>query len=281
MFKTSAYMAKQKHYLEGEFIMKELLQKVTETINKRRVTVFRREKEKRRCTSGPECYIQITDSKHSNGNKEIIAISVEDWLLERDKMIRDGYADKNSTDLCTHLNREFPEGNWQKNASQRPFDTYSVSMLVAIELKGLTNEVGSRTRSRKSKDQLVMNATLYATEAYVRDVVPKHKHHLYTEEQLDMMMDVIVVCFERMRGSGRLLGYKIVDGAYWDIDYKTQKDCWEAFGQLNDEDTKAVLYQLMSERYPNSVFWKGLANNTLDINMDFRKLITIKNPINN
>jgi hypothetical protein len=253
--------------------MKAILEKVGKT----KMSVVMRTK-KKRCTSGPKCQIQITDSKHSNGNKEIVAISVEDWLLERDKMLSDGYADRNSSDLSKHLNREFQGAEWTKNSSQSPYDTYSVAMRVAVELKGLDNVYGKRSGNPMTKNKIVMNASLYSDEVLVRNVIPTKYHYKYTDDVLNSFMDVLVVCFEREKSNGSLLGYKIVDGNYWNISYQIQEDCRKMFGQLNTPEMRAVILGSLIQLYGNSCA-QAMADGTIKAELLFRKLISVENPI--
>lgn len=91
------------------------------------------------CVKKKECKIRIIDGVHSGGLKECVAISVEDYLkIKVGSSWETGNInhDVNSEDLAGYLNSVFPnEAPWVVNHSQSAFDIYSLSALVAVELK--------------------------------------------------------------------------------------------------------------------------------------------------
>lgn len=223
----------------------------------------------------PHNTIQIAPSKHSKGNKELVASVIEDFLIEYGKIFSSSYQDSHSSLLRDRLASEFPMYTWHKNSSQHPFDIYSVDAGIAIENK--SHKVGKNSTGFGYKNNLVVNATLYPSEARVSDIVPKRcwKHH--SAAALDSFMDVLIVIADKTK-TNNLVRYKIVDGNYWGIDYDIFQACSEFFNQLNDPEIKNGLLDLIINKYDNKLACL-LRNEALPgVKLDLRKLLTVKNP---
>lgn len=219
--------------------------------------------------------IQIGPSKHSNGNKEVVASLINDFLSEHWKIFSEGYRDVHSSLLRDYLANELPNYNWHKNSSQHPFDLYSVEAGVAIENK--SHKVGKTIAGFGYKNNLVVNATLYSDEVLTRDIVPKKYWKNYDEAVLDSFMDVLMVTVDKTK-TNTIVRYKIVDGNYWGVDYDVFQACSNFFSQLNDPEIKNSLLDLIINKYNNKLA-RLLRNEELPgVNLDLRKLLVVKNP---
>lgn len=227
-----------------------------------------------------QCLISIADSKHSSGNKEIVAIAIEDFLLKNFKILSDGYRDTFSTKMCEYLSTEFSEYRWYKNSSQMPFDVYSIDAKVAIENKSSNVNQLKKRKGFGFNDKLVVNATVYPSEAKVKDIVACAKWKNLSEETLESFMDVLVVIVDRASIDGEVIRYRIVDGDYWGISYDVFKGCREMFNSMNEPTMKKHLLETILSHSKDNAFIKGLLSGALpSISFDFRKLISVKNPI--
>jgi len=232
-------------------------------------------------TSSP-CRIKICDGVHSNGNKEITAIAIEDFLMLNCTVLGNGYEDLHSSSMREHLEKEFPDWGWKKNSSQRPFDIYSIEARVAIENKNsnvkLLHDGGTYSKNR----YILTNATIYPNEVKVRDVVPCKFHeyyiNLYGSDILDEFMDVLVVFVDREQKTNKLIRYRIVDGSYWGFEYKDFKGCHRLFDTLNDSDVRRKIIRILSERDPENTFIPKLKDEDDNLKFLLRKLISCKNP---
>ncbi len=223
------------------------------------------------------CFIRLSDSKHSNGNKEIVAISIEDFILGSSSIVSDGYRDTYSSLMVEHLSNEFSEYTWTKNSSQQPFDIYSLDAGIAIENKNQSTLTSSKNQ-RISKNNLVVNATIYPSEAKVKDVLPKKKQLNLSKETLESYMDVLVVVVDKNRKNGKIVRYRIVDGGYWGFDYDDYMGCKEMFPLMNNKFIKKRILSLLQQCAPNNTFIKKALQNDSIIDFNFRKLIYISNP---
>lgn len=222
-----------------------------------------------------QCTIQIKPGECSNGNKELVASSVEEFLNIHGKVFGGGYKDIHSSMMRDHLEAEFPEYDWHKNTSQRPFDIYSIEAGVAIENK--SQQVGTTKDGFGYKGKMVVNATLYPDKAKVKDVVPKSRWRGLDEASLDKFMDVLVVAVDKAK-SKDIVRYKIVDGSYWNVDYPIYSGCSDLFNQINNKETQRRFLELIYEETGNH-FVKAMLDGKLSgVNFDFRKLITVDNP---
>jgi len=223
-----------------------------------------------------DCKIQIKDSVYSKGMKEIAAIAIEDFLLSnKDNFLSDGYEDTNSSNIRNFLEKEFPEFEWTKNHSQSPFDIYSIDALVAIELKSVDVSINKKG-GYSSKKSLVLNATVYPDVALVKDVVTKEMAKNIDKEILNSFMDVILVIVNK--NQNKIVGYKVVDGSFWGINYDIFCGCRDLFSQANNE--LEIFMNYLEKKYSDNAFLKAYNSGQLKgIDFKIRKLISCKNPI--
>lgn len=225
------------------------------------------------------CLIQIVDGVHSKGNKEIIAIALEDFFIKYPNIFSDGYRDTHSSMIREHMEKEFPMYSWRKNSSQTPFDVYSVDALVAIENKTANVNGRKRTNDFCINGKLVTNATIYPDKVKVKDVVPKKSHGKYSSETLEQFMDVLVSVVDKDKKTNTLVRYRIVDGSYWGIDYDTYIGAREFFRVINEKYIKKTLFDLVYKRNPNNIFIKRILTGELPgVSLDLRKLFMVDNP---
>lgn len=212
-------------------------------------------------------FVEIKNGKHSD-IKESVAIVIEDYLKSNAKFYSDGYRDFNSKFLVEYLNGIFLDYDFKKNSSQSVFDIYSIKGKIAIELKS--------SNVRKNKDgeysinrSIITNASVFPKEINIKNVVSKK----YLNADTDFNMDVLVVCVDKFEE--KVIRYCIVDGYWWDIDIEEFVDCRNLFNQMNE--IKDDILKMIVDKYDNKFVKKYME--TDDITIDFRKLITISNPL--
>jgi len=226
----------------------------------------------------PSSYVQVVKGTCSKGNKEEVVLALKDFFSNTPFIPATGFKDSHSTNITAFLNRRFPNLKWKKNASQSPFDCYSVEARIATEHKTKTVEVKKLGGYGCSK-YVPGNASVYPKKAKVKDVVPENEHKNYTEEELDGFMDVIVTFADRDSTTNALVRYAIVDGTYWEIDYETYKGCTEFYGLINSDRVIKIIFAELRCVAPRNKFIKRLANSDLSkTKMDLRKLIQVENP---
>jgi len=222
--------------------------------------------------------IEIVAGEYSSGNKELVAEVIDNYLLSSTEINSNGYTDAHSGNLRDYLNAEFLGFSWVKNSSQSPFDVYCVDARIAIENK--CSKVRRNLDGKHSVSPIVVaNATLYPTVAKVKDVVPKKHQGVLTEAELESFMDVLVVIADKDRDTNDIVRHKIVDGAYWGIDYETYIGCKDLFGQLNDEVSLRMLFETMADKYPDNRFvQRAISGDLPNVISCIRKLFMVKNP---
>lgn len=222
--------------------------------------------------------IEIVAGEYSSGNKELVAEVIDNYLLSLSEIDSNGYTDAHSGNLRDYLNAEFPGFEWVKNSSQAPFDVYCIDARIAIE-----NKCSKVRRNLDGKfgvhQHLIVNATLYPSEAKVKDVVPKKHHKSLTKEELESFMDVLVVVADKDRDTNAVVRHKIVDGAYWGNDYMTYTGCRDFFKQANDEVSLRILFETVADKFPGNVFVRRTIEGDLPtVKSHIRKLLSVKNP---
>jgi hypothetical protein len=210
--------------------------------------------------------IKVTDTE--NQMKVIIAREISNWLSAPDRYWGfNGSIDKNSNRLFDYLTDKFPDYTWTLNHSQGVFDIISLDAKVAIELKS----------ARAGSKQLVTNASIYPDVVSARDALGKG--FKYGNFSLDTRLDVLLVCVERTK-KDKVYDFAIVDGSYWGFTEEDFKACKDLYTQLNLNSFKEKLSELVINEYGNT-FVEKMINSTYGngVNLDFRKLISISNPV--
>lgn len=248
--------------------------KTTKTGSKIQGTIIATPKE----GTKPKSLIKVVKGSCSAGNKEKVIEVIANYFNNTPFVPTSGYKDKQSTDIIELLSRTFPNVTWHKNSSQNPFDGYSVEARVTFESK--IKLVSSTKCGYGVAKNVPGNASIYPTKAKVTDVVPKKEWKLYTPEQLEGYMDVIVLFVDTARDTNTLVRYAIVDGSYWNVDYKTYKGCSELFGLMNDPNVAQTFLDVLRVAAPDNKFVKRLINKNdmTGINLALRKLIHVANP---
>jgi hypothetical protein len=228
-----------------------------------------------------ECRIRITDGINSNGFKELSALAIEEFL---DNSVGKFWStdniknDINSEHIAEYLNSVFPdESPWEVNGSQQPFDMYSLKARVAIELK--SNKTIKNKNSKNSK-YIIANATIYPTQARVRDVVPGNRWDKeWSDAYLNSMLDVLVVVTNKV--NDKLLSFCIVDGSYWGVDIEDFISCRAFFSDINNDAIMTEILRVIIKHNPNQLFAKKILNGDYKdkIMLSLRKLIQVSNPI--
>lgn len=223
--------------------------------------------------------IKLIEGKHSDGNKEVVAEVISNFLSKHPTVYSDGYRDTHSSLMREYLQAVFVDSTWEKNTSQQPFDVYSIDMRVAVENKAKNVPYRKKSNDYGSNSRLVLNATLYPSEVKVKDVVPKNKQAGLSEEVLESFMDVIVVIVDRDKDSNKLVRYSLVDGSYWDVDYNTYIGSKDFYKQSNEEEILKEMLKIIHEKHPDNVFVdRYLSGDLPGVYLYVRKLIMVDNP---
>jgi len=239
----------------------------------------------RDCVDNNEkCKIKIVDGMVSGGNKEMVAITVEDHLLNLQdtgtEWYPQSYNDKNTERLTNYLREEFGNvGEWVINGSQDPFDTYNLNTLVAVELKSEKVSFSKRKNLYHLPKTIIGNATIYPTVAKIKDVVNKKDiDPSWNDEFLNSFMDVMVVIVCVDKRNNLVVDYRIVDGSYWGFNREDFVGCREYFSIINSELDNFNLY--LSRKYLHNPFIQKITNGGYGnfVNLKIRKLISWKAP---
>lgn len=228
-----------------------------------------------------KCNINIKDGKYSGNLKLEVALSIQDFLLNKGTFNNDGYKDTNSTNMRIHLNREFPNLNWIKNGSQKPFDCYSIPALLTVENKGADVTKKKNGTGYSVKKHIMGNGTIYPSSIKVKDVITMSKHKGISEEVLESFMDVLVVGVEREKKTDKIVRYSIVDGDYWGVSYEHycgNRDYFKAINEILSEINELVIKRNMDNKCLRE-YIIALENGSLSgITLALRKLISMNNP---
>ncbi len=210
--------------------------------------------------------IRLVES--DNKLKVIVAREISNWLNAPGRYWGfSGSIDKNSERLFEYLTDKFPDYTWTINHSQGVFDIVSLDAKVVIEVKS--------TRSGNKK--LVTNASIYPDKVIARNIFSKGFN--WGRFSPDTVLDVLLVCVERTR-KDIVYNYAIVDGSYWGFTEEDFKACRILFAQMNNEVFKKKLMSLVLSEYDNP-FVEKIVKGAYGsgVTMDFRKLISISNPV--
>ena len=228
--------------------------------------------------------IIIEDGQVSEGNKELVAISIKTYLknfkINKNKWNPQIFNDKNLTKLVTFLNSQFKNnGKWLVNGSQFPFDIYNLKMKVAVELKSEKSSIFKKRGGYSIPNTILGNATIYPLTAKVKDIVSKTDiDSSWSHEFLNSYMDVLVVVVLRDSGDKTIIDYKIVDGSYWGFDRDDYVGCKEYFSIINSELKTFNIY--LAKKYKHNKFIQKIASNAYgkQLNLRLRKLISWRSP---
>ncbi len=234
--------------------------------------------------NNPKCRIQIDDGIASKGNKEIVALSIEEHLLDLQrsgtKWSPQSFNDLNSARLSDHLSSEFAgEGVWVLNGTQDPFDMYNLDMRVSVELKSEKVKFKNKSRTYSRPSGILGNATIYPLTAKIEDIVNKKNiNSNWDNEFLNRFIDVLVVIIFRDAKSSAIVDYVIVDGSYWGFDRNDFIGCREYFSIINNE--LEVFNKYLLRKYPDNMFIRKMVSGDYgdNVNLKIRKLITWKTP---
>lgn len=125
------------------------------------------------------------------------------------------------------------------------------------------------------------NATLYPTEARIRDVVPKNTWQPgWSKLYLNTLMDVLVVFAGKYKG--RLVDFRIVDGSFWGASIDDYVGCRESFREINDDEITNEVIDIILRKFPDNVFLRRMRQDAYNnrVKLAWRKLLSYRNPLN-
>lgn len=227
----------------------------------------------------PKKLISVVKGTCSDGNKEKVVTALDNFFSNTTFIRSSTYRDKHSRTIVGFLNKKFPNVTWNINSSQHPFDCYSVDARIAIENK--TNIACKTSHGNSVRKSIPCNASIYPTKAKVKDVIPIKEYKKYTSDELNSFMDVIVTFVDHYRDTNELVSYAIVDGSYWNIDYKTYKGCTSLFNTMNNKNVIKAIFNVLHIAEPKNKFIERINDNDEsleDVTLSLRKLICVANP---
>jgi hypothetical protein len=251
-----------KIYLKGELVMTGKVKGMRKTVDV--MVRVGGDKPKLYVNHGEK--IRVVESE--NPLKVIVAREISNWLNAPGRYWGfSGSIDKNAQRIFDYLTDKFSDYTWTINHSQGTFDIVSLDAKVVIEVKS----------TKSGSKQLVTNASIYPDK--IRAITVLNKGFKWGKFSPDTVLDVLVVCVERSK-KDILYNYAIVDGSYWGFTEEDYKACKLLFTQLNDSGFKKRLAKFILNEYEN-IFLEKLTKGVYGsgVTMDFRKLISVSNPI--
>lgn len=205
-----------------------------------------------------------------NENKIPVAMRCSEWL---NSLARHwGYTtsqDENTRRVCSYLNNNFSECNWEVMPSQKPFDLISLKAGVVIEIKSVI----------KGSTRVISNASIYPNRLKASDILsPNYDYPPYANEKT--VLDVLVICVNR-DADLTVHDFAIVDGSYWGFTYNDYKCCNEFYRNFNDPKFFDLVLDIYLFKYSKDTFIQKVKQKKYgnSLNISFRKLITLSNPV--
>jgi hypothetical protein len=153
--------------------------------------------------------------------------------------------------------------------SQKPFDIVSLSAGIAIEVKSVV----------KGSNRIMSNASIYPTRVKAEDILSVHQKYPKGTTK-NSRLDVIILCVNRTT-KYKIDSYAIVDGEYWGFTYGDYLQCDEFYTNMNTDSFRTKILNLYLDHYGADTFVEKIVGKKFgnSLNMRFRKLITLSNPV--